>query len=221
MAESNESEGASVFTIGIVLFDRAEELDWVGPFEVFTMAREVAGGKGPAAAVRVVLISQDGAVVRGAKGMRVEVDHSFSDAPGLDVLLIPGGIGTRDEMKNDVMLDFLRKKSIECTWLTSVCTGSGVLERAGLTRGKRITTHWAYLSTLRETAGDETTVVENVRYVRDGSLLTAAGVSAGIDMALWLTGELFGIPHARLTQRAMEYDPAPPYTADTADTADV
>ncbi len=214
MSEATDSKPATPWTIGIVLFDGAEELDWVGPFEVFTMAREVADGKGPAADLRVELISHDGAVVRGAKGMRVEVDHSFSKAPALDVLLIPGGIGTRVEMKNEVMLDFLRKKSIDCEWVTSVCTGSGVLERAGLTRGKRITTHWAYVSTLRETAGDATTVLKNVRYVRDGNLLTAAGVSAGIDMALWLTGELFGVPHARRTQRAMEYDPAPPYTAD-------
>jgi transcriptional regulator GlxA family with amidase domain len=214
MAESTGRESARPLTIGIVLFDSAEELDWVGPFEVFTMAREVAGGKESVADIRVALISQDGAVVRGAKGLRVEVDHSFADAPALDVLLIPGGIGTRKEMKNDAMLDFLRTKSAECDWLTSVCTGSAVLERAGLTRGKRITTHWAYLSTLRKTAGDATTVLENVRYVRDGNLVTAAGVSAGIDMALWLTGEIFGVPHARLTQRAMEYDPAPPYTAD-------
>jgi transcriptional regulator GlxA family with amidase domain len=215
MAESSGQETKAQFTIGIVLFDRAEELDWVGPFEVFTMAREVANGEGPAANIRVVLISHDGAVVQGAKGMRVEVDHSFADAPSLDLLLIPGGIGTRDELKNDVMLNFLRKKATECEWLTSVCTGSAVLERAGLTRGKRITTHWIYISTLRETAGDATTVLENVRYVRDGNLVTAAGVSAGIDMALWLTGEIFGVPHARLTQRGMEYDPAPPYTADT------
>ncbi len=209
-----ESEASAPYTIGLVLFDKAEELDWVGPFEVFTMAHEVAYGKGRAADLRVVLISHDGQLVHGAKGMRVEVDHSFADAPDLDVLLIPGGIGTRDEMKNETMLSFLRKKAPGCEWLTSVCTGSAVLERAGLTRGKRITTHWAYLPTLRETAGEETTVVEKVRYVRDGNLVTAAGVSAGIDMALWLVGQLFGVPHARLTQLAMEYDPAPPYTAD-------
>jgi len=214
MDESIDSKSEAPLTIGIVLFDAAEELDWVGHFEVFTMAREVANKEGRAAKIRVELISQDGGVVRGAKGMRVEVDHSFADTPALDVLLIPGGIGTRDEMKNDVMLDFLRKKSTECDWVTSVCTGSAVLERAGLTQGKRITTHWAYVPALRETAGDATTVLDHVRYVRDGNLVTAAGVSAGIDMALWLTGELFGVPHARLTQRAMEYDPAPPYTAD-------
>lgn len=210
----SESKSVEPFTIGLVLFDRAEELDWVGPFEVFMMAQQIAGGVGRASGIRVVLLSETGKVVRGAKGMRVEVDASFADAPKLDLLLIPGGIGTRDELKNEVMLGFLRKKAPECEWLTSVCTGSAVLERAGLTRGKRITTHWSYLSTLRETAGGETTVLENVRYVRDGNLVTSAGVSAGIDMALWLTGQLFGVQHARNTQRAMEYDPAPPYTAD-------
>ncbi len=201
-------------TIGIVLFERAEELDWVGPFEVFTMAREVSGDRGPASGLRVVLISEEGGVVTGAKGLRNEVNASFAEAPQIDVLLIPGGIGTRVEMKNARMLDFLSKKAAACDWVTSVCTGSAVLEAAGLTKGKRITTHWAYVSTLRENAGESTTVLGNVRYVRDGQLLTAAGVSAGIDMALWLTGEIFGVDHARLTQKAMEYDPAPPYTAE-------
>jgi len=209
-----DTKNQQTFTIGIVLFERAEELDWVGPFEVFTMAREISGGKGPASAIRVVLVSEAGGVVTGAKGLRNEVDASFADAPPFDVLLIPGGVGTRAEMTNARMLEFLSKQASGCQWITSVCTGSAVLEAAGLTKGRRITTHWAYLPTLREDAGDETTVLENVRYVRDGQLLTAAGVSAGIDMALWLTGELFGIAHARLTQKAMEYDPAPPYAAD-------
>jgi transcriptional regulator GlxA family with amidase domain len=202
------------FTIGMVLFDQAEELDWVGPFEVFTMAQQVAGGTGRAARIRVVLISRNGEVVVGAKGLRVEVDASFESAPPLDLLLIPGGIGTREEMKRPDMLDFLRKATAACEWVTSVCTGSAVLEAAGLTKGKKITTHWGYISSLREAAGSETEVLENVRYVRDGNLVTSAGVSAGIDMALWLTGQLFGVAHARTTQRMMEYDPAPPYTAE-------
>ncbi len=209
-----EQANDETFTIGFVLFDQAEELDWVGPFEVFTMAKEAAGGRGEEAKIRVVLVSETGGIVTGAKGLRNEVDATFEDAPPFDVLLIPGGIGTRDEMKNPVMLDFLRKKAGEVKWLTSVCTGSGVLEAAGLTKGKRITTHWGYLSTLRENSAGETEVLENVRYVRDGQLLTAAGVSAGIDMALWLVGELYGVPHARLTQKVMEYDPAPPYAAE-------
>lgn len=209
-----DSEAFEGFTIGLVLFDQAEELDWVGPFEVFMMAAETAGAGERAAGIRVVLMSENGDLVRGAKGMRVEVDTSFEDAPALDVLLIPGGIGTRREMENKVMLDFLRSRASQVEWLTSVCTGSAVLEKAGLAKGKRITTHWGYLPTLRDSAGDGTTVLENVRYVRDGNLVTSAGVSAGIDMSLWLVGQIFGIEHARKTQRAMEYDPAPPYAAD-------
>ena len=201
-------------TIGLVLFDGAEELDWVGPFEVFTMAREVSGETGPAKDLRVALVNETGGVVRGAKGLRNEVDHAFADAPRCDVVLVPGGIGTRRELANPAMLDFLRKQAESAEWLTSVCTGSAVLHAAGLTRGRRITTHWGYLPTLRENASGQSEVLEHVRYVRDGSLVTAAGVSAGIDMALWLVGQLYGVPHARLTQKAMEYDPAPPYAAE-------
>jgi len=214
MTEETQTNGEDEFTVGIVLFDQAEELDWVGPFEVFTMAHEVANNTGEAAKLRVVLVSESGGIATGAKGLRNEVDASFADAPAFDVLLIPGGIGTRAERENPVMLDFLRKKAAEVQWLTSVCTGSAVLEAAGLTKGKRITTHWGYIEALRELAKGETEILEKVRYVRDGHLLTAAGVSAGIDMALWLVGELYGVPHARLTQKVMEYDPAPPYAAD-------
>lgn len=211
MSESNENE---TFTVGIVIFHDAEELDWVGPFEVFTMAKEASGGAGPASKVRVVLVSEDGERVVGAKGLRNEVDASFASAPVFDVLLIPGGIGTRRELANPVMLDFLRKQAEGAAWVTSVCTGSAVLHAAGLTKGRRITTHWGYLPTLRENASGESEVLEQVRYVRDGNLVTSAGVSAGIDMALWLVGELFGVHHARLTQKVMEYDPAPPYAAE-------
>jgi transcriptional regulator GlxA family with amidase domain len=201
-------------TVGIVLFDRAEELDWVGPFEVFTMAREISGKEGPARDLRVVLVSERGGMVEGAKGLRNAVDHDFATAPSLDVVLIPGGIGTRTEMTNPAMLDFLRDRAEQASWVTSVCTGSAVLHAAGLTKGRRITTHWAYLPTLRGDAAGASELLEGVRYVRDGPVVTAAGVSAGIDMALWLVGQLYGVTHARRTQRAMEYDPAPPYAAE-------
>ena len=117
-------------------------------------------------------------------------------------------------MKNPTMLDFLRKQAEGAEWVTSLCTGSAVLEAAGLTRGRKVTTHWGYLPTLRENAGEGTEVLERVRYVRDGNLLTAAGVSAGIAAALWLVGKLYGASHARITQKMMEYDPAPPYAAE-------
>ena len=92
-----------------------------------------------------------------------------------------------------------------------MCTGSLLLHEAGFAEGRRITTHWGFVKTLRERGAD---VLENVRYVRDGNVVTAAGVSAGIDMALWLVGQIHGVPVARQVQRAMEYDPAPPYTAE-------
>ena len=194
-------------TTGILLFEGFEELDAVGPWEVFSMAR-MAGHE----ADRVVLIAERAGPVRAAKGMRVIPDHAFADAPALDVLLVPGGQGTRSEAANAALLEWLRKAAEPCTWVTSVCTGSLLLHAAGLARGRRVTTHWGYAAQLRERGDVE--VLENVRYVRDGNLVTAAGVSAGIDMALWLVGQIHGVAHARLTQKLMEYDPAPPYAAE-------
>jgi transcriptional regulator GlxA family with amidase domain len=194
-------------TVGIVVFEDAEELDWAGPWEVFQMAR--MGHE----ELRVILIAEGVEPVRCAKGLRVLPDCTLEDSPQLDVLLVPGGQGTRTEMQNPVLLEWLAAVGERCQWITSVCTGSMLLHAAGLAKGKRITTHWAYVETLREVAPDAT-VLERVRYVRDGNLVTAAGVSAGIDMSLWLVGQIHGVEHARFVQRAMEYDPAPPYSAE-------
>ena len=196
-------------TIGIVIFDDAEELDFVGPFEVFTSA-----GMAKPDALRVVTIAEKPGSIRCAKGMRVLPDHGFADAPALDVVLVPGGMGTRREVDNPALLDWLRKVGPGCRFVTSVCTGSLVLHGAGFTTGRRITTHWAFVKALRERAQD-TTVLDDVRYVQDGNLVTAAGVSAGIDMALWLVGQLFDPATARLVQRYIQYEPAPPYAAET------
>jgi len=192
-------------TTGMLIFDDAEELDFVGPWEVFTMVRHIVPDD------RVVTIAATREPIRAAKGMRIIPDHSFADAPALDVVLVPGGIGTRREVGNPVLIDWLRKVGANCTWVTSVCTGSLLLHEAGFAKDRRITTHWGFVKALRERGAE---VLENVRYVRDGNLVTAAGVSAGIDMALWLVGQIHGVSVARQVQRAMEYDPAPPYTAE-------
>jgi transcriptional regulator GlxA family with amidase domain len=194
-------------TTGILLFDDAEELDFAGPWEVFTNAARKEQGD------RVVTIAPAPGPVRCAKGLRVLPDHGFEDAPALDVVLVPGGQGTRREIDNPVVIDWLRKTSERCRFVTSVCTGSLLLVGAGLAQGKRVTTHWAFLDALRQRGGGAT-VVDGVRYVRDGNLVTAAGVSAGIDMSLWLVGQLYDVTHARNVQRVMQYDPAPPYAAD-------
>jgi transcriptional regulator GlxA family with amidase domain len=192
-------------TTGFLIFPDAEELDFVGPWEVFTMARHVKTDD------RCVTIAQSAAPVRCAKGLRVIPDHTFADAPELDVVLVPGGIGTRREVNNAELIDWLRKAGARARWVTSVCTGSLLLHEAGFAEGKRITTHWGFVKSLRERGAN---VLERVRYVRDGNLVTAAGVSAGIDMALWLLGQIHGVEVARQVQRAMEYDPAPPYGAE-------
>ena len=197
----------SEFNVGIVLFEGAEELDWAGPWEVFTMAALGCDD------LTVVTIAQTSGPVRCAKGLRVLPDHSFDDCPKLDLVLVPGGQGTRVEVENEALLAWLGEVARQCQWVTSVCTGSLLLHGAGLTAGRRITTHWGYVSAMRERAPDAE-VLEGVRYVRDGNLVTAAGVSAGIDMSLWLVGQIFGVERARQTQRFMEYDPAPPYAAE-------
>lgn len=193
-------------TIGLLLFDDAEELDFAGPWEVLTVATMLKGDG------RVVTVAERDRPVRCAKGMRVLPDHTFADAPPLDVVLVPGGAGTRREEDNPVLLEWLRAVGTRATWVTSVCTGAALLAAAGLARGKRVTTHWSYVETLRQR--DDLTVLEQRRYVRDGNVVTAAGVSAGIDMALWLVGAMHGPDFARGVQRWIEYDPAPPYAAE-------
>lgn len=190
-------------TTGILLYDEVEELDFAGPLEVFGMARTEGDS--------VVTIAERLDPVRCAKGLRVLPDFTFEDAPALDVLVVPGGWGSRREAENKVLLDWIATVAPACTWVTSVCTGTFLLHAAGPARGKRLTTHWSSIGRLRELP--ETTVHENVRYVRDGNVVTAAGVSAGLDMALWVVGQIYGVEHARVTQYAMEYDPAPPYAA--------
>jgi len=194
--------------IGVVVFADAEELDFVGPWEVFTMATNVKPG-----AHEVMLVAESDKPVRCAKGLRVLPDVTFENCPKLDVVLIPGGQGTRREVENKPMLDWIAKTAKDCQWVTSVCTGAMLLTAAGPAKGKRVTTHWAFVETLRGRK-EASEVLDNVRYVRDGNVVTAAGVSAGIDMALWLTGQLHDPQFARFVQRGMEYDPAPPYGAE-------
>jgi transcriptional regulator GlxA family with amidase domain len=193
-------------SVGIVLFDDVEELDFVGPWEVLTSTAKLVGGLG------VVTLAEREGPVRAAKGLRILADHTLADAPPLDVLVVPGGWGTRREVDNPKMTGFIREVAPRCRWVTSVCTGALLLHGAGLLDGKRVTTHWAFADQLEARGG--ATVVRGVRYVRDGNVVTAAGVSAGIDMALWLVGQLFDPATARNVQRAIEYDPAPPYAAE-------
>ncbi|HWA92767.1 MAG TPA: DJ-1/PfpI family protein [Rhizomicrobium sp.] len=196
--------------IAILIFDDAEELDFVGPWEVFTMANEMAKRADKPVPHEVFLIAERDAPVRCAKGMRVLPDTTIADDRPIDVLLVPGGQGTRREVGNRALLGWIAKVAERAQWVTSVCTGAMLLTASGPAKGKRVTTHWAFVETLRARK-EAAAVLADTRYVRDGNVVTAAGVSAGIDMALWLVGEWHGADFARTVQRGMEYDPAPPY----------
>ncbi|MCF6471098.1 DJ-1/PfpI family protein [Nonomuraea sp. MG754425] len=195
-------------TYGLLIFEDAEELDFAGPWEVFTLSAALRGG-GDAA----LLISEHPGPVRCAKGMRVLPDHGLDDHPPLDVLLVPGGRGARRvQMHNPVVTGWVAGTAARADWVASVCTGAFVLHAAGPARGRRVATHRDHEDELAK-LGD-VTVVRDARYVVDGNLLTSQGVSAGIDAALWLVGRLHGRDHARAVRRQMQYEPAPPYLAD-------
>lgn len=202
------NETAHPTTYGLLVFDGAEELDFIGPWEVFAASSMLRDG-----ADTVVLIAERAGSVRCAKGLRVLPDHTLDDHPRLDVLLVPGGRGARErEVQNPVVTEWIAKIAEQVDWVTSVCTGSILLHAAGPARGHRVATHWTSEDAL-EQRGD-VTVVRDARYVVDGKLVTSQGVSAGIDMALWLVGRINGRDHARAVRRYIQYEPAPPYLAD-------
>lgn len=192
-------------TTGILMFSGMEELDFVGPWEVFTMGKLIRPDD------RVIAIGLDEREIRCAKGMHMRPHVALSGAPKLDVLIIPGGDGTRPLMKDERLIAWVKARAQDVTWLTSVCSGSLILAQAGLLDGRKATTHWFALPELRKFAGVE--VIEQMRFVRDGQLVTSAGVSAGIDMALWVYGQVTTPADARRVQHMMQYDPAPPYQA--------
>ena len=190
-------------SIAIVIFPVVEELDFVGPWEVFSFLRSLEPE-----ACDVFTVAEHGGEVRCAKGLRVLADYSFETAPRPDIILVPGGMGTRTEVENPRLIEYLQRAGGAAEVSTSVCTGSFLLARAGLLEGKRATTHWASLDRLRALGTVE--VVEE-RWVDEGAVVTSSGVSAGIDMALYLVGRLWGAETARRVQKGIEYFPAPPY----------
>jgi len=165
-------------TIGIVLFKDFEDLDAIGPKEALTMMAKYSGGDW-----QVVLVSEDGEPVESFLGTKYMVDHSYNTCPPLDVILVPGGMGTRVQMDNPAHIDFVQKQGANAQYVTSVCTGALVLHKAGFLEGKRATTHWGAIGELKNLGGT-TSVVSDERWVHDGNVITSAGVSAGIDMAL-------------------------------------
>lgn len=184
--------------IAILIFERLTALDAVGPHEVLSRL--------PDAEVRFVA-TEPGPKRTDTGALALTADASLDEVPDPDIVLVPGGAGNRPLLEDEAVLGWLREAHESTAWTTSVCTGSLVLGAAGILEGKRATSHWAFIEVLRAFGAEPV----NERFVEDGKVLTAAGVSAGIDMALHLAARIAGEETAQTIQLAIEYDPAPPF----------
>jgi len=190
---------------GIALFEGVEELDWIGPWEVLSAWAHSYPGDG----VEVFTAARTEGTITCAKGARVLADHTWEEHPPIDVLVYPGGRGTRPQLGDRSVQSWVRHVADHAQVVTSVCTGALVLADAGLLDHRPATTHWASLAELAA-LGSGIDVRADERYVDDGNIITAAGVSAGIDMALHLVGRFQSAERARQVQKVIEYYPEPP-----------
>ena len=186
--------------IAIPMYDRFTALDAIGPYEVLSRL--------PGAQV-TWLAHAPGLVRTDNHMLALEATAAFEDLPAPDIIIVPGGVGTRDLINNERLLTWLRGAHATSTWTTSVCTGSLLLGAAGILDGLRATSHWLELEALADYGAEPT----GERVVAAGKVVTAAGVSSGIDMGLWLAGQIAGDDVARAIQLLIEYDPQPPYDA--------
>ena len=191
--------------IGIFVFEGAEELDFAGPYEVLAAWAQTW----PDDDVDVFTLAQDVGTITCAKGLRVEPQHTWETAPTLNVVVYPGGQGNRRHLGDKTIRDWLHRLREEQVLLTSVCTGALVLADAGLLDGRPATTHWMFIDTLKS-LGKDIEIKPDSRFVDDDDVITSAGVSAGIDMALHLVARLHSPERAREVRRVIQYDPEPP-----------
>jgi transcriptional regulator GlxA family with amidase domain len=191
--------------VGILIFPEVEVLDFCGPFEVFSVTRlDEDRRREETSPYDVVLIAEQKEPVCTTGGMEVIPNHTFQDCPPLDVLVVPGGWGTRREINNDRLIAWVAEMGRQVKTLTSVCTGALLLGKAGLLGGKRATTHWRVLEEMRRWF-PTVSVIDDQHVVEDGDVITSAGISAGIDMALKVVARHHGEVVARTTAKHMEY----------------
>lgn len=185
--------------IAIVLYPGFTALDFVGPYEVLRWL--------PDAEVRFVW-HESGPIAADSGVLVVGATHTLVETPSPDIILIPGGMTTMEYARDEKLLDWVRSAHSNAAWTASVCSGSIILATAGLLNGKRATSHWMALTALKALGANP---VGDERVVRAGDIVTSAGVSAGIDLALWLAAEIAGVERAKVIQLSMEYDPQPPF----------
>ncbi len=186
--------------LAILLFDDAEVLDFCGPFEVFS----VASRQTDPLAFNVFTVAEKMDAITARNGLSVNPDHSLADCPKPDVFLVPGGMGTRKEINNGPLIEWITRSADDAELVLSFCTGALLLGKAGLLDGLDATTHHIAFDRLREIV-PRTTVHEDRRFVDNGKVITSAGIAAGIDMSLHVVGRLLGADAAAETARHMEY----------------
>lgn len=195
-------------TTAVLIFDGVAEMDFAAPWEVFNVSKMLGNESD-----RIFTVSLTDGPVTCLGGLRVIPDYTAATAPQADILIVPGTADPSAQCRNQPLLDWIAAASETSRWTVGICTGTAILAAAGVAEGKRVTTHWQAIDAVK-VQHPNVTVLEKVRYVRDGKLLTSAGVSAGLDMALWLLGQLHDPQHAREIQHILEYYPAPPYAAE-------
>ncbi len=189
----------------MLLFEGVEELDFAGPWEVLAAWSK----EWPDDGIDVFTIAEHAGAIRCAKGLTVIAQHARADAPPFELLIFPGGRGTRPLLADAAMLAWVRAQAERGATIASVCTGALVLAKAGLLDGRPATTHHSTLELLAS-LGKDIEVRKDDRFVDDGALLTAAGVSAGIDLALHLVARMHSVERAKEVRRYIQYDPDPP-----------
>lgn len=197
---------SDALNIAFVLFPNLTQLDFTGPLQVLS---RVPGA-------RVHLVAKSPALVTTDAVLTLNPTCTFNDCPPVDVLVVPGGFGVDDAMNDAELMGFVRREGARAKYVTSVCTGAFILGAAGLLKGRKATTHWAYHDELLKVGA----IPRRARVVRDGNVFTGGGVTAGIDFAFTLAAELAGEAAAKAIQLGLEYDPAPPFDAGSPEKAD-
>jgi transcriptional regulator GlxA family with amidase domain len=195
-----ETDAIPTRKVAILLFDNVEVLDFAGPFEVFSVTAEINPGK----LFQVYTVAEEQRPILARNGLSVNPDYALGDCPLPDILIVPGGQGTRKAMKVASILDWVKDMAEGVELVLSVCTGSLVLGAAGLLDGLQVTTHHQVFDLLREVV-PAAEVLEDQRFIDNGRVITSGGISAGIDMSLYVVGKLLGEEYMRKTAAYMEY----------------
>ena len=191
--------------VGILVFPDVDVLDFCGPYEVFSVVRlQEDRRREEPSPFEVLTVAERKGPVTAASSLVFIPHHTFADCPPLDIFVVPGGWGIRKQIGNERLIDWIRKHGSHAQTITSVCTGAMLLGQAGLLDGRRATTHWRCIDWMRDSF-PSVTVQDNVRVVQDGDVITSAGISAGIDMALTVVARYHGAAVAEATARHMEY----------------